>query len=163
MQCGGFPITDLSTTPPTPLKINDLTGRVNRAPSPGKRYITILPRSEPVIISVPFTRGGSYEPRFRPQPWEIVRLGRVVDEHGKVLQARRSTTVSGCDGLEPGKSYKATVDISKLTGRSWWRGTAADVEDGTATKHTFEEDGEELQLPLHYEVQDGGVEFDVYE
>lgn len=160
MQHGAYPIADLSTVPPTPLKIQDLTGRVNRQPSQQMRCITILP-ARSTRINVAFTRGGSFESRFRPQPWEIVQRGRLLDEHGNETQARRSPVVCGCDGLQAGKRYKVTVATGKLIGRSWWWGTEEEVQEGTATVPLFTEDGEELRLPLNFEIVDGGTEFSV--
>ena len=160
MQHGAFPILDLSASPPSPLQIQDLTGRVNRRPSQQKQYVTLLPDTS-VTIRVAFTRGGSFDPKFRPQPWDIVRRGRLLDEGGNETQARRSPVVCGCDGLEAGKRYKATVATGKLLGRSWWWRTEEDVRQGTATVPAFLEENEELCLPLHFEVEDGGVEFSV--
>lgn len=160
MQHGAYPIFDLSTSPPSPLQIQDLTGRVNRLPSQQKRYVTLLPDISATIL-VAFTRGGSFEPKFRPQPWKIVRRGRLLDRDGNETQARRSPVVCGCDGLEAGKKYKVTVATEKLLGRSWWWGTEEDIRQGTATVPTFFEDDEKLCLALQFEVENGGVEFSV--
>ncbi|KAF1352620.1 hypothetical protein BDV97DRAFT_151022 [Delphinella strobiligena] len=135
-------------------------GAYPRLPSQQKRYVTLLPDISATIL-VAFTRGGSFEPKFRPQPWKIVRRGRLLDRDGNETQARRSPVVCGCDGLEAGKKYKVTVATEKLLGRSWWWGTEEDIRQGTATVPTFFEDDEKLCLALQFEVENGGVEFSV--
>lgn len=116
-----------------------------------------------MVVSVAFTRGGSYAPEFRPQPWDTVRKGVLLDEGGNETRARRSAIVCGCDGLEEGKKYKVTVAVGKLIGRSWWWGNEEEVRDSRAGVARFEEDGEELDLPLEYLVEDEGLEFSVAE
>ena len=46
-------------------------------------------------------------------------------------------------------------------GTRWWYGTEAEVRSGTAIAPTYELDGEELQLPLTWAVEEGGVKFSV--
>lgn len=161
MGQGGYPTTDLSTSPPTSLKMSNPTC-IYRPMGPPKQYLTIDP-GQVTTLSVAFTRGGSYEPFFRPQPWEIVRRGRMLDENGNEMNVRRQIAVAGCDGLEVGKKYKVSAAVEKLIGRSWWWGTKEEVQSGNATVPVFEEDGEELRLFLEYVVEDGGFEFSVQE
>lgn len=157
MGQGGFPITDLTTSPPTPVSITDLTGRINRYPSQPD-LLTLHPK-EPVVFSVAFTRGGFYAPEFQPQPFDVVQTSKVVDHNGKELPARQSKTASGVDGLEPGKRHKVTVAKGKLMGTRWWWGTKEEVQSGIATTPTFEEDDELPGLPLEFDAEGGGVEF----
>lgn len=154
-------MTDLSTSPPTSLKMSNPTC-IYRPMGPPKRYLTIDP-GQVTTLSVAFTRGGSYEPSFRPQPWEIVRRGRMLDENGNEMNIRRPMAVAGCDGLEVGKRYKVTAAVEKLMGRPWWWGTKDEGQDGTTTVPVFEKFGEESRLFLKYVVEDGGIEFLVLE
>lgn len=156
MSHGAFPIVDLTTSPPTPIATNDLHGRINRRPSPN-RLLTLLP-GEPTSLSVAFTRGGSYDPKFRPQPWEIVRRGILLDENGNELNIRRSKSVSGVDGLKAGKRYRATVAIKYLY-MEWWWGTESERRSGK-TVISYGDD-EQVQIPLAWEIE--GVEFQVEE
>lgn len=150
MNHGAFPISDLSTSPATSLCITDLSGKVNRRPDPN-RLLTLYPAEPAPVGSVAFTRGGTYDPDFRPQPWDVVRRGRLLSEDGTELNIRRPTTVAGLDGLEAGKRYKVTVAVEKLSRmRWWWAGTE-------------EEEEEESRGPLEFEVEGDGVEFRVEE
>ena len=45
----------------------------------------------------------------RPQPKEVVEIGRELDERGKKTGARRSTDACVLDGLERGHRYKVDV------------------------------------------------------
>ena len=85
-------------------------------------------------------------PAHRPQPWEIVRKGHVLDEAGNALNIRRPTSISGLDGLEPGKRYRATVSLDKLaetTERWWWGGEGDEGEEEGGEEEEEEEEEEE--------------------
>jgi hypothetical protein len=128
-------------------------------------YISVPPSTNEIIILQPgrrskkfqvgFNRGGFYEPSFRPQPWYIVRNGRVLDRDGKETSIRRPSVVHGVDGLEPGKTYKDTIAIDKLEKTPWWWGDAKDEPD---RKDLGNHVG-----GIEWEIVNGGVEFRVEE
>lgn len=150
MNQGGYPIFDLSTPSPTPLKIGDMTGYIHRPPSPNKQLV-LLPERESVPFEVAFNRGASYEAAYRPQPWDIVRRGRVLDDNGNETSIRRPSEVAGVDGLEAGKKYKATMALNKLQTVPWWWGTEDDEPESRGMDNG----------PIEFEVEDDGVEFSV--
>jgi len=149
MNQGAFPIFDLTTSPPTPVHIGDLSGYISVPPSPNKT-LTLFPEDDSQRLTVAFNRGGSFETTYRPEPWEVVQKGRVLDKDGNLTGIRRPSVVTGVDGLEPGKRYRTTVDLEKLKGVSWWLGANTDGE------------GNEFSVtPITFEVDGGGVEFSV--
>ena len=164
MGRGGFPIFDLTTSPPQALEMTDLTGYINRRPQPPK-LICLRPEGVPYTASVPFTRGGSLKPACRPQPWHVVRRGQVLDEDGNELNIRRPTTVSGLDGLEAGKRYLATISEEKLSETEWWWGEEA-RGDNSASKDSITGTADmvgSLEVSPKFIIDENGVEFSVEE
>ena len=155
MGTGGFPIFDLTTSPPQALEITDLTGRVNRRPQPPK-LICLRAEGVPYTASIAFTRGGSFEPACKPQPWHVVERGQVLDEDGNELNIRRSTTVTGLDGLEAGKRYRTTISEEKLSETKWWWG-----EEGTGENSAAKDSVTEVSPK--FIIEENGVEFSVEE
>jgi hypothetical protein len=114
----GFVITDLATG--KPVKTTEL--RVNRRPATrvaGTRdedeYLELLPEI-PVDVSTGFGRGGG---AYRPEPWDRVRQGVLFDADSKPLNIRRSASVAGFDGLEPGHQYSVTLNRESLALSRW--------------------------------------------
>lgn len=67
-------------------------------------------------LSHPFGRAG-----FRPQPWSVVQGGHEVDATtGAARAARRSRSVTGVDGLEPGHEYEVGLDVGALRDHVVW-------------------------------------------
>ena len=154
MNTGGYPISDLSTSPPTTVKIGDMTGYFSARASPNE-LIVLQPGQQSKKFQVAFNRGASYEPSFRPQPWHIVRNGRLLDDDGKETSIRRPSVVHGVDGLEAGKTYKTTMSIEKLEKVPWWWGDEKDRPDQN-------ELGSKVG-GIEWEILNGGVEFRVEE
>ncbi|KAJ4345632.1 uncharacterized protein N0V89_011766 [Didymosphaeria variabile] len=154
MNTGGYPISDLSTSPPTTVKIGDMTGYISVPASPNE-MIVLQPGQRSKKFQVAFNRGASYEPSFRPQPWHIVRNGRLLDQDGKETSIRRPSVVHGVDGLEAGKTYKTTMAIDKLEKTPWWWGDEKDEPD---RKDLGSKVG-----GIEWEIVNGGVEFRVEE
>lgn len=154
MNTGSYPISSLSTSPPTPLKIGDMSGTISLPPSRNE-LLTLQPGSASKTFSVAFNRGGSYDLAFRPQPWEVVRRGRVLDSEGNETGIRRPSVVHGVDGLEAGKMYRVGMAVGKLEKVPWWWGG----EDGEPERERLEE----FVGGIEWEVVDGGVEFAVEE
>ena len=150
MNQGGYPIFDLSTSPPTPVKIGDMTGYIHRPASPTK-LLVLLPEHQSLLFEVAFNRGASYEAAFRPQPWDVVRRGRVLDHEGNETGIRRPSEVVGVDGLEAGKKYRSTMALGKLRTVPWWWGTEDDEPESQGMG----------SVPIEFEVEDDGVEFRV--
>jgi hypothetical protein len=154
MNMGAYPISDLSTSPPTSVKIGDMTGYIS-VPSSPNELIVLQPGQPSKKFQVAFNRGGSYEPSFRPQPWHIVSKGRVLDQDGNETSIRRPSVVHGVDGLEAGKTYKTTMAIDKLEKTPWWWGDEKDEPD--------QKDLGSKVGGIEWEIVDGGVEFRVEE
>jgi len=152
MNQGGYPILDLSTLPPTPVKISDVTGYIHLPPTPNK-LLVLFPECQSPNFEVAFNRGASYGAAFRPQPWDVVRRGRVLDHDGNKTSMRRPSVVAGVDGLEAGKKYRTTMALSKLRTVPWWWGTEDDEPESQGMRN----------VPIEFEVEDGGVEFRVEE
>jgi hypothetical protein len=150
MNQGGYPIFDLSTSPPTPVKIGDMTGYIHRPASPNK-LLVLVPELQSPLFEVAFNRGASYEAAFRPQPWDIVRRGRVLDRDGNETRIRRPSEVAGVDGLEAGKKYRTTMALGKLRTVLWWWGTEDDESESQGLG----------SVPIEFKVEDNGVEFRV--
>ncbi|KAI2633036.1 hypothetical protein GGS26DRAFT_598016 [Hypomontagnella submonticulosa] len=72
-------------------------------------------KPEIVELSGPFGRQG-----FRPQPWSIVQLGHEIDEAGNPRNIRRSRSVTGVDGLEPGHEYEVSLNVEELRRSVMW-------------------------------------------
>lgn len=164
MSMGGFPIFDLTTYPPQALEVTDLTGYINRQPQPPK-LICLRPEGAPYTASIAFTRGGSWKPSCRPQPWHIVQGGEVLDEDGNELNIRRPTTVTGLDGLEAGKRYRATISEEKLSKTKWWWGEEGRGEDSApkgSVTHTADM-AARSEVPPKFIIEGNGVEFNVEE
>ena len=153
MNTGGYPILDLSTAPPTPVTIGDMTGYISRASSPNK-LLVLHPEQPSEKFEVAFNRGASYDSSFRPQPWNVVRRGRVLDQDGNETSVRRPGEVHGVDGLEAGKKYKATMALAKLQRVPWWWGS-----EENEPRMGIGNGDEGIQ----WEVVGGGVEFRVEE
>jgi hypothetical protein len=128
MNMGAYPISDLTTSPPTPVKIGDMTGYISTPASPNE-LVVLQPGQPSKRFEVAFNRGGSYEPAFRPQPWHIVSKGRLLDQDGNETSIRRPSVVHGVDGLEAGKTYKTTVAMDKLVKTPWWWGDEKNEPD----------------------------------
>jgi hypothetical protein len=150
MNQGGYPIFDLSTSPPTPVKIGDMTCYIHRPASPN-RLLVLFPECQSPLFEVAFNRGASYEAAFRPQPWDIVRRGRVLDRDGNETRIRRPSEVAGVDGLEAGKKYRTTMALGKLRTVPWWWGTQDDEPESQGL----------VSVPIEFKVEDDGVEFRV--
>lgn len=154
MNFGGYPIYDLSTSPPSPVEIGDMTGYIP-VRAPPNELLVLQPGQQSKEYQVTFNRGASCNPDFRPQPWSIVRKGRVLDQHGKETSIRRPSVVHGVDGLEAGKMYKTTMAMDKLEKIPWWWG---DEKDGP------DRDGLSRHVGgIELEIINGGVEFRVDE
>lgn len=154
MNTGGYPISDLSTSPPTTVKIGDMTGYISAPPS-ANEIVVLQPGQRSKRFEVAFNRGASYELSFRPQPWHIVRHGRVLDQDGKETSIRRPSVVHGVDGLEAGKTYKTTMAMDKLEKTPWWWGDQKDAEGRN--------DSDRKVGGIEWEIVNGGVEFRVEE
>ena len=154
MNTGGYPISDLSTSPPTMVKIGDMTDYISVPASPNE-IIVLQPGRRSKNFQVAFNRGASYELSFRPQPWHIVRKGRVLDQDGKETSIRRPSVVHGVDGLEAGKTYKVIMAIDKLEKTPWWWG---DEKDGPDRGYLGSKVG-----GIEWEIADGGAELRVEE
>ncbi|EMR64990.1 hypothetical protein UCREL1_8046 [Eutypa lata UCREL1] len=72
---------------------------------------------QPTTIELSYTFGRHI---FRPQPWSIVQLGREIDEAGNPRNIRRSRSVTGVDGLEPGHEYEVGMDVEALRKSVMW-------------------------------------------
>ncbi|KAI0122705.1 hypothetical protein F4814DRAFT_446650 [Daldinia grandis] len=115
----GFTITDLTTQ--EPLRLTNLRN-VQRMPNPPRRvrgsfeepYFLTIHSGETVEMSATFGRRN-----FRPQPWNIVKTGHEVDEAGNQRSTRRSASVTGVDGLEPGHEYEVSLNAGDL-GKIMW-------------------------------------------
>jgi hypothetical protein len=154
MNTGGYPIYDLSTSPPTPVTIGDMTGYISVSASPNE-IIVLQPGQRSKRFQVAFNRGASYEPFFRPQPWHIARNGRVLDQDGKETSIRRPSVVHGVDGLEAGKTYKTTMAMDKLEKSPWCWGDEKNEPDRNDL-------GSKVG-GIEWEIVNGGVEFRVEE
>lgn len=118
-----FPITDLSTSPPSPVPQSSI--RLQRLPFSRARgsgddqyFLTLYPET-PLKLSAGFATGGG-EGWRRPQPKHVVEKGWVVDERGNPTNARRGIKGIGVDGLESGKRYRVDVNSVKLR-TVWWK------------------------------------------
>ncbi|KAI8964212.1 hypothetical protein F5Y11DRAFT_113121 [Daldinia sp. FL1419] len=115
----GFIITDLTTK--QPVKLTNIRN-VQRMACPQRRvrgsfeepYFLTLRPDETAELSAIFGRGD-----FRPDPWYIVKTGRIVDEDRKPLNIRRSASVTGVDGLEPGHEYEISMNVEDLRKIMW--------------------------------------------
>ena len=154
MNMGGYPIYDLSTSPPTAVKIGDMTGYISARGAPNE-LVVLQPGQQSKRFEVAFNRGASYDLSFRPQPWHIVRNGRILDQDGKETSIRRPSVVHGVDGLEAGKTYKATMAMDKLDKVPWWWGDEKDKPDPNEINSRV--------VGIEWYIVDGGVEFRVEE
>ncbi|OTB12211.1 hypothetical protein K445DRAFT_369599 [Daldinia sp. EC12] len=115
----GFTITDLTTH--EPIKPTNIRN-VQRMANPKRRtqgsleepYFLTLYQGKRVELSAEFGRRG-----LRPQPWSIVKIGRELDEAGNPRNIRRSSSVTGVDGLEPGHEYEVGLNMEDLKGIMW--------------------------------------------
>lgn len=115
----GFTITDLTTQ--QPVKVTELRN-VQRMANPRRRvhgcfeepYFVTLRAGEAEELSAGFGRHG-----FRPHPWSVVNLGHEVDDAGNPLSARRSVSVTGVDGLDPGHEYEIGLNTEDLKKVMW--------------------------------------------
>lgn len=165
MSQAQFPITDLSTTPPTAIPQNSI--RIQRLPfsrargSADEPYFLTLDPNTPVTVSTRFARGGTQGPR--PQPRSVVEKGLEIDEEtGKEKNSRRSVRGCGVDGLESGHRYRVDVEREAIEG-VWWRyGTKEDVmvEKGDRGWNLNEAGPEKGKLEVS-EAEIPGVEFEV--
>ncbi|KAI0845031.1 hypothetical protein F5Y00DRAFT_183755 [Daldinia vernicosa] len=115
----GFTITDLTTQ--QPLKVTNVRN-AQRMPYPSRRvrgsfeepYFLTIHSGETVELPLEFVRRN-----FRPQPWSIVKIGHELDEAGNPRNIRRSASVTGVDGLEPGHEYEISLNAEDLGGIMW--------------------------------------------
>lgn len=154
MNTGAYPIFDLSTSPPTPVPIGDMTGYLS-SPPVANELVVLRPGQASRKFEVAFNRGASYEAEFRPEPWSVVRRGRVRDGDGRETAVRRPSVVHGVDGLEAGKGYRTTVAVEKLDKMPWWWG---EEKDRPNTARSGGDGG-----GIEWDVENGGVEFRVEE
>lgn len=141
----GFTIRDLSTESQE-LVNTTFVGNAQRMACPRLRvrgcreepyFITLYPSAPPLSHSspCPTPTSTSEAPQqtttielsytfgrhiFRPQPWSIVQLGREIDEAGNPRNIRRSRSVTGVDGLEPGHEYEVGMDVEALRKSVMW-------------------------------------------
>ncbi|MDI1488108.1 MAG: hypothetical protein OHK93_007382 [Ramalina farinacea] len=166
MSQAHFPITDLSTTPPTPIPQSSI--RIQRAPISRARgsgdepyYLTLDPNTS-VTVSTRFARGGK-DSGPRPQPRSVVERGWEIDEEtGEERKTRRSVRGCGVDGLESGRRYRVDVEKQAIE-RCWWRyGTKEDVmvEEGSREWNLSELEPGEGELEV-VEGEVAWVEFQV--
>ncbi|KAK6953571.1 hypothetical protein Daesc_005876 [Daldinia eschscholtzii] len=123
----GFTITDLTTH--EPIKLTNIRN-VQRMANPKRRtrgsleehyFLTLYPGKR-VELSAEFGRRG-----FRPQPWSTVKIGRELDEAGNPRNIRRSASVTGVDGLEPGHEYEIGLNTEDLKGIMWAPAAKEDI------------------------------------
>ncbi|OTB01752.1 hypothetical protein M426DRAFT_63487 [Hypoxylon sp. CI-4A] len=115
----GYTITNLTTHEPVKLTtiLNVQRGAYPRLRAWGsaeEKYFITLHTNDSIPLSAEFGRRN-----FKPQPWSIVKLGRELDADGNPRNIRRSASVTGVDGLEPGREYEIglnEVDLEKV----WW-------------------------------------------
>ncbi|XXG94977.1 Uracil-regulated protein 1 [Hypoxylon texense] len=115
----GFTITDLTTQ--QPVKVTEVHN-AQRVANPRLRvhgcfeepYFVTLRTGDAEELSAEFGRRG-----FRPHPWSVVQLGREVDDAGNPRSARRSVSVTGVDGLEPGHEYEIGLNTEDLKSIMW--------------------------------------------
>ncbi|KAL8943904.1 MAG: hypothetical protein Q9216_000798 [Gyalolechia sp. 2 TL-2023] len=159
----GFPITDLSTTPPSRVPQDSL--RLQRMPYSRARgsgddryFITVYPNT-PLALSSGFCTGGGKT--IRPYPRHVVEKGWIPDKDGNPTSSRMGTKGSGVNGLESGKRYRVDVNLEKLR-KTWWIwGTRDDVlvDERSLEWNLSELKRGEGELQLAGKVE--GVEFEI--
>lgn len=142
LSSGGFTIKDLATD--TYVQTTKVTN-VQRFPNPKRRvqgcpeapyFVTLEPGADATVeLSSDFGRHN-----FHPQPWSVVKLGREVDETGQPRNIRRSASVTGVDGLEPGHEYEVGLNVDALRKIIW----APVLKDDILLEKGYEGPGDKL-------------------
>ncbi|KAI1748408.1 hypothetical protein F4782DRAFT_542913 [Xylaria castorea] len=118
LTSNGYIITDLFTG--NPVKTSHCM--ISRGPqlrvrgSYDEQFFLTLQPNEPVQLSTGFGRKGG---GIKPDPQAVVERGWERDEHGNERKIRRSTQVTGVDGLQPGHTYSVGLNVEALDGCRW--------------------------------------------